>query len=51
MNAIYGLFSDTNSARRALMALRGASSRFHLNPKAIVVMSSVPLEEEGFGWE
>ncbi len=51
MNAIYGLFPDTNSARRGLAALRAASSRLHLNPKAIVVMSSEPLEEEGFGWE
>jgi hypothetical protein len=51
MNAIYGLFPDTNSARRALAALRTSSSHFHLNPKAIVVMSSEPLEEEGFGWE
>jgi Protein of unknown function (DUF3341) len=51
MNAIYGLFPDANSARRALTALRAACSRFHLNPKAIVIMSSEPLEEEGFGWE
>ena len=51
MNAIYGLFPDTHSARRALAALRGACSRLHLNPKAIVVISSEPLEEEGFGWE
>src|ERR1035438_3950531 len=51
MNAIYGLFPDANSARRALTALRAACSRFHLNPKAIVIMSSEPLDEEGFGWE
>jgi Protein of unknown function (DUF3341) len=51
MIAIYGLFPDTNSARRALTALRGASSHFHFNPKAIVIMSSEPLEEDGFGWE
>lgn len=51
MNAIYGLFPDANSARRALMALRAACSRLHLNPKAIVIMSSEPLEKEGFGWE
>ena len=52
MIAIYGLFLDTNSARRALTALRGASSHFHFNLKAIVIMSSEPLlEEEGFGWE
>jgi len=51
MNAIYGLFPDTNSARRAFTALRAGSSRLHFNSKAIVVMSSEPLEEEGFGWE
>jgi hypothetical protein len=51
MKAIYGLFSDTNSARNALIALRAACVRLHLNPKAIVIMSSEPLEEAGFGWE
>ncbi len=51
MNAIYGLFPDVNSARRALASLRASCPDFHLNPKAIVVISSEPLEEEGFGWE
>ena len=51
MNAIYGLFPDTNSARRGVVALREASSRLRLDSKAIVIMSSEPLEEEGFGWE
>jgi hypothetical protein len=51
MNAIYGLFPDANSARRALADLRAARSRFHLSPRAIVLMSSEPLEEAGFGWE
>jgi hypothetical protein len=51
MNAIYGLFPDTNSARRALTALRAACPQLHLNPKAIVIMSSEPLEEDGFEWE
>ena len=51
MNAIYGLYPDASSARRALTALRAASPRLQLNPKAIVIMSSEPLEEEGFGWE
>jgi hypothetical protein len=51
MNGIYGLFPDTNSARRGLTVLRAACSRLVLDPKAIVVMSSEPLEEEGFGWE
>ena len=51
MNAIYGLFPDTNSARRAIAALRGESSRLRFKPEEIVIMSSEPLEEEGFGWE
>lgn len=51
MTAIYGLFPDTNSARRALTALRAESSRLRIKPGAIVLMSSEPLEEEGFGWE
>lgn len=51
MNAIYGLFPDSHSARRALRALRAQSSRLHIEPEAIVLISSEPLEEEGFGWE
>jgi len=51
MNAIYGLFSDTDSARRAIVALRAESSRLRFKPEEIVIMSSEPLEEEGFGWE
>jgi len=51
MNAIYGLFPDSNSARRAIAALRAESSRLRIKPQAIVIMSSEPLEEEGFGWE
>jgi hypothetical protein len=51
MNAIYGLFPDSDSARRALTALREESSRLRIEPKAIVLMSSEPLEEAGFGWE
>jgi hypothetical protein len=51
MNAIYGLFPDSDSARRALAALRAESSRLRIAPEAIVLMSSEPLEEEGFGWE
>jgi hypothetical protein len=51
MNAIYGLFPDSDSARRALAALRAESSRLRIEPEAIVLMSSEPLEEEGFGWE
>jgi hypothetical protein len=51
MNAIYGLFPDSDSARRALTTLRTESSRLRIEPKAIVLMSCEPLEEEGFGWE
>src|ERR1019366_10560618 len=51
MNAIYGLFPDTNSARRAVAPLRAESSRLRIKPQEIVIMSSEPLEEEGFGWE
>jgi hypothetical protein len=51
MNAIYGLFPDSDSARRALAALREESSRLRIEPEAIVLMSSEPLEEAGFGWE
>ena len=51
MNAIYGLFPDSDSARRAMTALRAESSRLHINPRAIEVMSCEPLEEDGFGWE
>ncbi len=49
MNAIYGLFSDPNSAGQALKALRAASSRGHINADGIVVISSEPLEDKGMG--
>jgi hypothetical protein len=51
MNAIYGLFPDSNSARRAVTALRAESSRLRINAQAIVIMSSEPLQGEGFGWD
>jgi Alternative complex III, ActD subunit len=51
MNAIYGLFTDSNSARRAMIALRVESSRLRIKPRAIEVMSCEPLEEDGFGWD
>jgi hypothetical protein len=51
MNAIYGLFPDSGSARRAMTALRAESSRLRIKPHAIEVMSCEPLEEDGFGWE
>lgn len=49
MNAIYGLFSDPDSAGQALKALRAASSRGRINTDGIVVVSSEPLEDEGMG--
>jgi hypothetical protein len=49
MNAIYGLFADSDSARRAVAALRAESSRLRINPKGIVVISSEPLEGGDFG--
>jgi Protein of unknown function (DUF3341) len=51
MNAIYGLFPDSDSARRAVAALRRESDHLRIEPQAIVIISSEPLEEEGFGWE
>jgi len=51
MNAIYGLFADLNSARGAVAALRAEHSRLRIEPQAIVIMSSEPLEEGGFGWK
>jgi hypothetical protein len=49
MNAIYGLFSDPDSAGQALKALRAASSLRHINADGIVVISSEPLEDEDMG--
>jgi hypothetical protein len=49
MNAIYGLFSDPDSAGRALKALRATSLRRHFNADEIVVISSEPLEDENMG--
>ena len=51
MNAIYGLFCDADSARRALTALRTSSSDFRIDPESIRVISSEPLEEEITGKE
>jgi hypothetical protein len=51
MNAIYGLYPDTSSARKAVAALRAESSRLRVKQSAIVLMSCEPLEEDGFGWE
>lgn len=51
MDAIYGLFPDSDSARRAMTTLRAESSRLRIQPHAIEVMSCEPLEDEAFGWE
>ena len=51
MNAIYGLYADTSSARKAITALRTESARLRIKRSAIVLMSCEPLEEECFGWE
>lgn len=51
MDAIYGLFPDSDSARRAMTTLRAESSRLRIKPHAIEVMSCEPLEDEAFGWE
>ncbi|HUX68583.1 MAG TPA: quinol:electron acceptor oxidoreductase subunit ActD [Terriglobales bacterium] len=51
MQAIYGLFADRDSARRALAALSAESARLRLQPENLVVISAEPLEEEGFGWQ
>jgi len=46
MNAIYGLFSDSDSAQKALSALRSSSSELQIKTESIRVISSEPLEEE-----
>jgi hypothetical protein len=49
MDAIYGLFSSSDSAGRALAVLRAESSRLHISPQAITVISCEPLEADGVG--
>jgi hypothetical protein len=51
MNAIYGLFSDSDSAQKALSALRSSSSELQIKRESIRVISSEPLEEEITGKE
>jgi hypothetical protein len=46
MNALYGIFSDADSALQAASALRTTSSELHIKPESIRVISSEPLEEE-----
>ncbi len=51
MNAIYGLFPDTDSARRAMTFLRAESPRLGIHSNSILLMSAEPLQEEAFGWK
>ena len=51
MIAIYVLFPDTDSARRAMTFLRAESARLGVDPRAIILMSAEPLQEEAFGWK
>jgi hypothetical protein len=46
MNALYGLFSDPDSALQAVSALRTSSSELHIKPESIRVVSAEPIEEE-----
>ena len=50
MDAIYGLFASSDAARHALAALRTGSPSLGINKESIIVISSVPLEGEGLGW-
>lgn len=49
MNAIYGLFPDTHSARHAVKALREVSRRLRFEPRQIVVLSQEPLDDREMG--
>lgn len=46
MNALYGVFSDADSALRAASALRATSSELQIRPESITVISAEPIEEE-----
>src|SRR5579864_402265 len=46
MNALYGLFSDADSAIKAASALRSSSSDLRIKPESIKVISAEPIEEE-----
>jgi hypothetical protein len=50
MDATYGLFSSSAAARLALAALRTGSPALGIKQESIIVISSVPLEGEGLGW-
>ncbi len=51
MDAIYGLFSNSDSARQALSALRTGSSELRIKTESIILISSEPLEEDGLCWK
>ena len=46
MNALYGLFSDADSAIKAASTLRTSCSELHIKPGSIRVISAEPIEEE-----
>ena len=50
MDAIYGLFPNLDTARRALSALRTGSPELRIRQESIIIISSEPLEGEGLGW-
>jgi hypothetical protein len=49
MNTIYGLFPSTDSAKRAVRALREAGPRLRFGPDRIAIISPEPLDERELG--
>lgn len=49
MTAIYGLFPNFDSARRAVSALKDSGSRMGFTARRIVVISHEPIEEQSLG--
>ena len=50
MKAIYGLFSDPESAQRAMAGLRSNGPGWGIAAREVCVMSSEPFEEYDLGW-
>lgn len=48
MQALYALYSDADSAQRAINSLRAGASRLGFKEEAITVLSSEPFEEQEF---
>jgi hypothetical protein len=46
MSAIYGVFSNAESALEAAFVLRSTSSELRIRPESVTVISSEPIEEE-----